>query len=410
VSSGAFSSAICVPLQFRNPACTSQKNLSKAEQSWSASIAGREENVTAALSPRRTRWRAALITGVVSGTFSTILITVGAPRIGRGRALDWMEIGTVLLGAGSIASDPAWTNIAAGIVVHQSADLFWALLFFGLAGHWTAERSPGALLGLGIPWALGTSAIEYYLLLPWLQPLVPMQVPYWTALGVHVTSALAYPVFPWLLGRVSVSGERGPAFAFQARQHIGTAKAWAISLVAVAALFLILEVSVGAGWEPRIDPGTRSETFDRAFMRQMRAHHLVGVELAELAVDRSARIRVQELGRLMIANQNAEIETLDGWWLRWFGGQVPPVPHSEHLHIPGMPSEAAMRRLEQSRGAEFERLFFPIMIEHHRGAVLMADRAWEDAGDVRLRIYAESLRPAQRGQIRRMAELEKERK
>jgi hypothetical protein len=38
--------------------------------------------------------------------------------------------------------------------------------------------------------------IEYYLILPKLQPLVVMQVPFWTALGVHVTSGLLYPFYP----------------------------------------------------------------------------------------------------------------------------------------------------------------------------------------------------------------------
>jgi uncharacterized protein (DUF305 family) len=48
------------------------------------------------------------------------------------------------------------------------------------------------------------------------------------------------------------------------------------------------------------------------------------------------------------------------------------------------------------------------MIEHHLGAVMMADTAWRQAGDPRLRIYAESLRHAQRGQIERMNALQKE--
>lgn len=354
------------------------------------------------LSPRRARWRAALLTGLLSGTFSTILITFGAPRIGRGRALDWMEIGTVLLGADSVVRQPGWQQIAAGVFVHQSADLFWAVVFFGAAGRWTVRLTPLVLLIAAIPWAAGTSAIEYYVMLPWLQPLVPMQVPYWTALGVHLTSAAAYPAFPWVHARVL------PGLALQAEQKVATSRRAVYVLAAVVAVFSAVEMSVKAGWEPRIEVGASDDNADRTFMRQMRAHHEVGVRLADLSIDRSARIHVRELGRLMVANQRAEIDTLDGWWRRWFGGRIPRVPHEEHRHIPGMPSAATMRQLEQLDGVEFERRFFSVMIEHHRGAVLMADSAWENAADVRLRIFAESLRHAQRGQIERMEELQKE--
>jgi hypothetical protein len=34
-----------------------------------------------------------------------------------------MEIGTVLLGADSVDTEPRWWHIAAGILVHQTADL-----------------------------------------------------------------------------------------------------------------------------------------------------------------------------------------------------------------------------------------------------------------------------------------------
>lgn len=116
--------------------------------------------------------------GLISGTYSTILITLGAPRIGRSRAIDWMDIGTVLLGLDGVRAEPGIREIAAGVLVHQSADLAWAIAFFALGRRWTLALSPQSLLIAALPWAVVTSAIEYYLLLPRLQPFVPMQVPY----------------------------------------------------------------------------------------------------------------------------------------------------------------------------------------------------------------------------------------
>jgi uncharacterized protein (DUF305 family) len=361
------------------------------------------------LSPRRAIWRAALLTGFFSGTFSTLIITLGAPRIGRSPALDWMEIGTVLLGADSIVPDPAWTNIASGLVVHQSADLFWALVFFGLGARWTARRSPAALLIIGVPWAVSTSVVEYYGILPWLQPLVPMQVPYWTALGVHLTSSFAYPAFPWIHGQVLQTK----------REYFATGRGAALVLAAAAGIALVIEILVQAGWEPRLplfggsalrraqgNPSlSRDGEFDRRFMQHMTVHHEIGVRLAELSVANAARVDLQELSRLMIANQKAEIEILEDWWRRWFGGTVPPVSAKEHHQIPGMPSPATMNQLATLTGTEFEKRFLPVMIEHHQGAVMMADMAWRAAEDPRLRIFAESLRHAQRGQIQRLTTL-----
>lgn len=255
-----------------------------------------------------------------------------------------------------------------------------------------------ALLGLGIPWAIATSAIEYYLILPWLQPLVPMQVPYWTALGVHLTSSVAYPIFPLIHANVL----RRPT------SHAGSARRWAYGLAVAVVIFAAIEAAVRLDWEPRVEVVRNSAAFDRTFMRHMKAHHEVGVRLADLSATLAGRDEVKDLGRLMVANQNAEIQILDGWWRRWFGGSIPEVSVHEHHTIPGMPSEEDMARLAASQTTEFEQRFFPIMTAHHAGAVMMADEAWRRAGDPRLRVYADSLRHAQNGQIVRMRRLHEE--
>jgi hypothetical protein len=101
---------------------------------------------------RRIAWTAGFFQGLLSGSVSTLVITLGAPRIGRARSLDWMEIGTVLLRADSVQEDPQWWNIAAGVFVHQAADLSWALVFFALLiasrdGRWFRLRNAWTTLG-----------------------------------------------------------------------------------------------------------------------------------------------------------------------------------------------------------------------------------------------------------------------
>lgn len=343
---------------------------------------------------RRLAWQAATVMGLISGTYSTLLITLGAPRIGRSQAVDWMDIATVLLGLDGIRADPGVRELAAGVLVHQSADLAWAIAFFALGRRWTLALSPKAIVVIALPWAMLTSAIEYYVLLPRLQPLVPVQVPYWTALMVHVTSAAAYPVFPWIRHRVA-----GGSDPRAARWAIATAIALAILAAPVAAV----EVLGGTAGEPRWPLlSDASRDFDRRFMQQMAMHHDAGVRMATLMLDKDLEPETATLAHLIVAEQTREAALLRDWWRSWFDDEMPPVASGELAGIHGMPSDEQLERLRASSGDEAKRAFLTRMREHHRGAVMMTDDAWGRAGDPRLRTFAYSVGHAQSGQIRWM--------
>jgi uncharacterized protein (DUF305 family) len=345
---------------------------------------------------RRLAWQAAIVMGLISGTYSTALITLGAPRIGRNRVIDWMDIGTVLLGLDGIRADPGLREIAAGILVHQGVDLAWAVVFFALGRQWTLALSPKALLVVALPWAVLTSAIEYYLLLPTLQPLVPLQVPYWTALMVHVTSAAAYPLFPWIRNRTAATVD-----ARATRWATATAFVLGVLVAPLAAFEAAGGTSREPGW-----PFARVESreFDRQFMRHMVTHHEAGVKMARVALDAGIRPEAATLARLIVAEQTREAALLRSWWQSWFGGSMPaPSPHTEH--IPGMPSDGDMERLRTSRGEDAERSFLTLMRQHHEGAVRMTEETLARASDPRLLTFSHSVRHAQSGQIRWMSAL-----
>ena len=48
--------------------------------------------------------------------------------------------------------------------------------------------------------------------------------------------------------------------------------------------------------------------------------------------------------------------------------------------MPGMLTEAELRRLEQAKGQAFDRLFLRFMIQHHRGAVQMVEDLYATEG------------------------------
>src|SRR5436305_14814317 len=146
-------------------------------------------------------WIAAAQLGLVSSTFSTGVSQLFAARIGRDPAVDWMTVAGIPARDWAISTDPSWWEILSGIAFHQWADFSWALVFFGLLGRWTARLSPGAIALVAIPWAVLTSALEWFVLVPifpFAQPIFTLQQPYWIGLLVHSSSAVVYPIFFWL--------------------------------------------------------------------------------------------------------------------------------------------------------------------------------------------------------------------
>src|ERR1700712_4992039 len=150
-------------------------------------------------SPAGLNWRAAALLGLVSSTFSTIVSQLTATRIGRDAVVDWMSVATIPFRERMLDIEPSWTTTIAGIAFHQWADFSWAVVFFGLLGRWTAGLTPRTILLIALPWSVFTSLSEWLLLVPlvpfW-QPIFPLEQPYWIGFLVHATSASIYPLFP----------------------------------------------------------------------------------------------------------------------------------------------------------------------------------------------------------------------
>jgi hypothetical protein len=97
--------------------------------------------------PRRSRaaradWAAGLLNGLVTSTYSTLVVGLGARRIGRDPRLDWMHLGSILLRDHAITVRPRKRAMLAGILVHQSADVFWAAVWGRIAGRLGRRRQP----------------------------------------------------------------------------------------------------------------------------------------------------------------------------------------------------------------------------------------------------------------------------
>lgn len=120
---------------------------------------------------------------------------------------------------------------------------------------------------------------------------------------------------------------------------------------------------------------------DVAFAQGMIPHHEQAVEMAQLAADRAESAEVKELAADIEAAQAPEIDKLTTWLDAW--GAEPADDSMEGMDhgdmgddssgMSGMMSEEDMTMLEDASGTEFDQMFLEMMIEHHEGAVDMAE-------------------------------------
>jgi len=122
-------------------------------------------------------------------------------------------------------------------------------------------------------------------------------------------------------------------------------------------------------------PGANTEhnAADVSFAQTMIVHHRQAIDMAEMAATRASRPQVKQLAASIEKAQDPEIQTMSGWLTSW-GEQVPTGGSMPGMAgpMPGMMSEADMKKLESLSGAAFAKEFLSMMVEHHRGAIQMA--------------------------------------
>ncbi|MFG3237262.1 DUF305 domain-containing protein [Streptomyces antibioticus] len=146
---------------------------------------------------------------------------------------------------------------------------------------------------------------------------------------------------------------------------------------------------------------------DVAFAKGMIPHHRQAVEMAGLAAGRAQSAEVKKLAEDIAKAQGPEIETLSGWLASW--GEEVPAPgamdHSGHGDVQGMMSDQEMGRLHDSSGGAFDTAFLRMMIEHHKGAVAMAETEQADGAYAPAKAMAGDIITSQTAEITRMSAL-----
>ncbi|MGY3443646.1 MULTISPECIES: DUF305 domain-containing protein [unclassified Bradyrhizobium] len=352
-----------------------------------------EANRNTAAAAHKSHWLAAVELGLISSSFSTIVSQLAAARIGRDAAVDWMTVAAIPARDGVLGPEPSWSAILVGIAFHQWADLSWAVVFFGLLGRWTTHLTPTQILLAALPWAILSSAAEWFVLVPlfpFFQPLFTLQQPYWIGLLVHASSAVMYPLFVWL---------RWPARYVPARDA-QFARSWA---TAALILVIILSSAALASVTGRELPWAGGDLdADQLYIRHMATHHAQGIELARLGAERARDPHLRALARLMVASQAGENRIFERWWQSWFEASMPDCTGDERARMPGFLTAQQLQEVRDASPEAFDEVFVQMMTLHHKGAVKMADQEWRSRGDFRLRIMAQAIRHEQQGEIAMM--------
>ncbi len=128
---------------------------------------------------------------------------------------------------------------------------------------------------------------------------------------------------------------------------------------------------------------TRFTQDDVTFMQDMIPHHQQAVDMAALVEERTNREEIIDLAGRIDATQADEIAFMQDWLRE--RGQTVPDPKADHaMHtghdMAGMATPEQMAALAAASGTAFDRLFLELMIEHHNGAVRMAEELLEKRG------------------------------
>ncbi len=171
---------------------------------------------------------------------------------------------------------------------------------------------------------------------------------------------------------------------------------------AAAAVLVLLGVLTGCGDDggaerapSAVSTASNGDVYNGAdvdFATGMIPHHAQAIEMVTLTAGRDLDPEVQAVADRIREAQAPEVEQMTDWLAAW--GEEVPETSMDHANahdegheghgddeandMPGMMSADQMEELEAASDEEFERLFLTMMVEHHRGAIEMAQAEQEE--------------------------------
>ncbi|MFB7927982.1 DUF305 domain-containing protein [Streptomyces sp. NPDC056039] len=142
---------------------------------------------------------------------------------------------------------------------------------------------------------------------------------------------------------------------------------------------------------------------DVSYARMMIEHHTQALVMTELAPKRAESKAVKRIAERIAAGQEPEIEAMKGW-LKSYGKPLKAERH-EHATMPGMATEAQLKKLRAADGKAFDHLFLTLMTTHHQGAITMASDVKGQGNNIRVEEMADEVIAQQTSEITRMRDM-----
>ncbi|WP_034486594.1 DUF305 domain-containing protein [Actinomadura oligospora] len=145
---------------------------------------------------------------------------------------------------------------------------------------------------------------------------------------------------------------------------------------------------------------------DVMFAQMMIPHHRQAVDMAKTVLAKGSDPKVKNLAGRVEKAQAPEIEKMSGWLKGWGesvpaaggGGDMAGMGHG----MDGMMTEKQMADYNKASGKDLDRMFLTMMIEHHRGAVTMAQAEQKTGSSPEAKALADAIIKAQQAEITEM--------
>jgi uncharacterized protein (DUF305 family) len=163
----------------------------------------------------------------------------------------------------------------------------------------------------------------------------------------------------------------------------------------------------GTGADPSAEAvDTTFNAADEAFVTGMIPHHEQALSMAAMVLDKEGvDPRVVALAERILAAQQPEIDLMNSWLEAW--GVDPDMGEMEGMDHSGagLMSDDDMAALEAATGPEASRLFLEQMVQHHTGAIEMAQQELDNGENADALDLAQTIIDAQTAEIDEMQEL-----
>jgi uncharacterized protein (DUF305 family) len=112
---------------------------------------------------------------------------------------------------------------------------------------------------------------------------------------------------------------------------------------------------------------------DVMFAQMMIVHHQQALDLCALAVENTNNPDVLALARDIRDAQEPEIATMRSW----LEAADADENHMHNMAMPGLADQETMNEITETIDGAFDSLFLMTMIQHHEGAIVMANSVLE---------------------------------